>query len=205
MRTRIKRKETKNDGVVFAPASKKQELFIESDTTITVFGGSAGCYDGETEYLSPTGWKKFSDYDGGKVAQWNPKDDTANFVIPDEYIKKPCSHMDTISAKGLNFKLSDEHRVVYFNEHNLNLPKVISFSEMKNRHNKSVNGFKGKVKTTFKVNNVGIPLGESEVRLSVAIQADGCIRHFNDDGTKSVSVRVSKERKINRLICLLES
>lgn len=42
IRTRRKNNTTSKETTVFAPASLKQQQFIESDTTITVFGGSAG-------------------------------------------------------------------------------------------------------------------------------------------------------------------
>lgn len=114
IRTRKKNNSTPKETPVFAPASLKQQQFIESDTTITVFGGSAGCYDGETEYLSPNGWVKIRNYDGGKVAQWNQTTNQKEFVQPEEFIKKPCPEMYRIKSDTIDFKLSDEHRVCYY-------------------------------------------------------------------------------------------
>lgn len=114
IRTRRKKNTTQKDTTVFAPASLKQQQFIESDTTITVFGGSAGCYDGETEYLSPNGWVNIRNYDGGKVAQWNQTTNQKEFVQPEEFIKKPCPEMYRIKSDTIDFKLSDEHRVCYY-------------------------------------------------------------------------------------------
>src|ERR1700757_1870690 len=31
-----------------------------------------GCVDGDTEYLTPTGWQKIKDYTAGLVAQYEP-------------------------------------------------------------------------------------------------------------------------------------
>lgn len=188
--------------MVFAPASKKQEDFINSDTTITVFGGSAGCLSADAEYFSPTGWKKISEYDGGLVGQWT-RSNKLELVQPQEYIKLPCKSMKRMTARGLDFTLSNEHRVVFFNDHAIDKPKVISWSEVLERHSKSVKGFSGKIKTTFEVSTVGLDLTDDEIRLQVAIQADGSIYKRKTDGLCTVNISVSKERKNVRIRELL--
>ena len=72
-----------------------------------------GCVDAETEYLSPTGWRRMDQYDGGAVAQYN-LDGTSEFIQPTEYVKKPCLDMIRIKTKyGVDQLLSPEHRVLY--------------------------------------------------------------------------------------------
>ena len=46
-----------------------------------------GCVDSETEYLSPTGWVKISEYTSGLVAQYVPETGAVEFVEPLEYVK----------------------------------------------------------------------------------------------------------------------
>jgi hypothetical protein len=41
------------------------------------------CVDGDSEYLSPAGWRKIRDYDGSQVMQYDPADGTGRFVLPD--------------------------------------------------------------------------------------------------------------------------
>lgn len=69
----------------------------------------------DTEYLSPDGWRRMDQYDGGLVCQVTPKG-KGSFVKPIRYIKKPCKHMLLFSNKeGLSFLCSYDHRVLYYN------------------------------------------------------------------------------------------
>jgi hypothetical protein len=75
----------------------------------------AGCVDSETEFLSPTGWVKISQYTGGPVAQFAPDTGVASFVVPDAFIKKPCKEMIRIKTTyGVDQLLSGEHRVLLY-------------------------------------------------------------------------------------------
>ena len=189
----------------FAPSSKKQAAFLQSDSFFTTYGGSMGCFRSDAEYLSEYGWKRISDYDGGKVAQWTSHTNKVDWVKPLEYIKLPCEQFTQMTARGLDFILTDEHRVPYFNEHDLKTPKVISWADVKSRHLKSKSkGWTGKIKTTYNVVNKGLDLSDDTIRLQVAIQADGTIKHVSQNGFKSVFIRVSKDRKAERLTKLLD-
>lgn len=75
-----------------------------------------GCVDSETEYLSPTGWVKISEYAGGQVAQYHPDSREIEFVDPIEYIKKPCATMIRFVGNGFDQLLSPEHRVLIYRE-----------------------------------------------------------------------------------------
>jgi predicted phage terminase large subunit-like protein len=177
-------------------------MFLASESDITLFGGSAGCLAASAEYLSETGWRRFDSYSGEKVAEYNFSNDSLEFVQPKEYIKLPCESFKRIKARGLDFTLSPEHRVVYWNEKGSGEPLVISFEEMLNRHEKSrTKGWTGKIKTTFKSTCSGIDLSEGEIRLQVAVQADGrVVKEGKDNYTQ---MRFSKERKYKRLIEML--
>jgi RNA-splicing ligase RtcB len=50
---------------------------------------STSAVDAETEYLSPTGWRKISEYDGGKVMEYSAASGHGRFVTPEAYIVKP--------------------------------------------------------------------------------------------------------------------
>ena len=57
-----------SDGVLFKPASKKQEMFIQSQCFRTVYGGSAGGGKAQPLYskvLTPQGWKTMGDMQVG--------------------------------------------------------------------------------------------------------------------------------------------
>lgn len=184
------------------PASKKQEMFLNSDADITLAGGAAGCFDKDTEYLSRTGWKKFNTYSGEEIAQFDPITKDIQFVTPLEYIKLPCDTLSRMSARGLDMCLSDEHRVPYWSTKEYSkLPNVISFGEVKNRHISSkTKGWTGNIGTVFKNSFEDADISDGEIRLQVAVQADGrVVKEGKDNYTQ---MRFGKERKYNRLISI---
>lgn len=73
-----------------------------------------GCVDSETEYLSPTGWVKISEYSGGEVAQYHPDSRAIEFVQPDDYLVMPCPEMVRVRGPNVDQMLSPEHRVLLY-------------------------------------------------------------------------------------------
>lgn len=182
------------------PASLKQAQFLSSTSDITVFGGAAGCVDKDTEFLSEKGWKKISDYTvGDKVLQFDPETNKSCFIIPLNYIKAPCEYLTIFQSKSVDQCLSDEHRVLYYNENGTYHTKP--FRVIKERHIKSkTKGFTGKFKTTFNYSGAGIDMSEGELRLQVAVMADGrIVKEGKDNYTQ---MRFSKKRKYERLLYL---
>lgn len=190
--------------VLFKPASLKQAMFLQSDADVIVYGGSAGCTVASAEYMSEDGWKKISEYAGGKVAQYNPDNQSVEWVQPLEYIKKPCTSFKRMQARGLDFILTPEHRVPYFNDHAKDKVKVLTFEEVCRRHEKSATkGWTGAIKTTYKTSGEGFYLdgelvSDDMLRLQVAIQADGSIKGLQ------TFIRFSKHRKDKRLKDILD-
>ena len=159
-----------------------------------------GCVDSATEYLSPTGWRRMDQYDGGQVAQYN-LDGTAEFVQPTEYVKKPCAEMIHLSSpRGVDQLLSPEHRVLY-RQRRTNEWQVISAADLARRHGAARYGFEGGFETTFKMCGAGTGLTLAEVRLMVAIAADGS---FPKGTVQNYCVfGLVKQRKKERLRALL--
>jgi len=180
-----------------------------------------GCVDSETEYLSPEGWVKIREYTGGEVAQYNPDTRTAEFVEPEEYVKLPCKNMVRIKTKyGLDQLLSPEHRVLLEDGKRGTVhtkTETVSAQELMMRHDAYHNGFKHKVggtksgtntiafsaatiPTNFKlVGGTGVALSDPQLRLQVAVIADG---HFSSQ-TNRCTIRLKKDRKKQRLRMLL--
>lgn len=76
-----------------------------------------GCFDASTEYLTPTGWKRFDAYtDGDQVAQYHPDTGAIEFVDPIEYVKLPCQLMIHFKGPGIDQLLSPEHRVLLYRD-----------------------------------------------------------------------------------------
>lgn len=125
------------------------------------------------------------------------------FRKPLSYVKLPCDSFTRISGKGLQMTLSEEHNVLYWNEPKSN-PKTITWKEALKRHNKSkTKGWTGKIKTSFTgVNSQGVNLSEGDLRLQVAVMADGrIVKEGKDNYTQ---MRFAKKRKYDRLLRLCE-
>jgi len=76
---------------------------------------SMGCVDAETEFLTPTGWKRIADYqDGDLVYQIDPETLVGSFVLPTAYIKKPEKCLYHLKTKTLDIVTSAEHRNIIY-------------------------------------------------------------------------------------------
>lgn len=171
-----------------------------------------GCVDSETEYLTPTGWKRIADYQGGPVAQFNPDSGMAEFVEPSQWVKLPCDEMVRVKTTyGLDQMLSPEHRVLVYRGDRQDRREVVTAQSLLDAHNAcraslpaSLNGIPfghAAVGTVFRVaGGPGIPLTDAQLRLQVAVIADG---HFGS-GTNRCVVRLKRADKIQRLRHLLE-
>jgi superfamily II DNA or RNA helicase len=181
-----------------------------------------GCVDSETEYLSPTGWVKISEYKGGPVAQFLPHSASEiEFVEPEAYVKLPCTDMIRIKTQyGVDQLLSPEHRVLLedgkANHHKV---ETLSAAALAARHDAYHAGVRQKVggcrtgtqtialssatiPTTFlHIPTTSMPFTDAELRVLVAAIADGYFPRTST--TKHCTVRLKKQRKKDRLRDLL--
>lgn len=159
-----------------------------------------GCVDSATEYLSPFGWRRMDEYDGGEVAQYWPLTGAIELVQPDAYVKLPCPQMIRFkNARGVDQLLSPEHRVLAEFPYGERL-RVVSAAEVLVAHRENAQGFRGKIPNTFTVVGRGMDLSAAQLRLHVAVSADGYIQR---ESSRRCVVRLRKERKILRLRQLL--
>jgi hypothetical protein len=166
-----------------------------------------GCVDADTEYLSPTGWVRIADYAGGQVAQFSPDTGVAEFV-DGEYIKLPCDDMVRVKTKyGIDQLLSPEHRCLVYSKRNQAKYEVMSAAELRRREREHIGKSwstvafsQAAVGTTFSFDGPGIALTDAQLRVQVAVIADG---YFPTKSTARCFVRVKKERKQNRMRELL--
>lgn len=189
-----------------------------------------GCVDRDTEYLSPSGWKKISEYEWGQVAQYN-LDGTANFVQPDEYHVKPCKEMVHFKTKyGCDQMLSKDHRILlqsrvdgirrklphqYWRDdvkrdENWQLFETTPERLMQRFEKRFSKGGRvpGFIPTHFMMEGDGIDIGEFDLRLQVAFIADGSFGSkamvSSPSGNRKGSIRIKKQRKKERLEWLLD-
>ncbi len=161
-----------------------------------------GCVSADTEFLTPTGWKRIDKYvEGDMVAQFHPHKREIEFVLPTEYVKRPCQTMIAIAPnRGTSQRLSHEHRVLYYTPDGKH--HVVSAQQYAEQLWQQGPGyFKAKFCTTFSVRTSNkLPLNDYELRVMVAVIADG---HFQVEATNRCVIRLKKDRKIQRLHELL--
>lgn len=169
-----------------------------------------GCVDSETEYLTPTGWRRIADYTGGPVAQFFPDTGAAEFVEPVRFIKAPCESMIRIKTKcGIDQLLSPEHRVLAYSGRG-HKPVVVSAEEVLTAHDEYHVGAPARLgSTTFRTVGIeatfsvrggpGMPISVEEARLQVAVVSRGKLLGDRD----KCRVRLFKVRQVSRLQALL--
>ncbi len=129
-------------------------------------GGGAMCVDGDTEFLTPEGWKAIRDYGGDLVGQWDNGDLT--FVKPYAFFKSPAKDMiRVVSPEALDMVVSPDHDVVLETSKGgmIKKPAKMLFDE-----NGVKNGNHGFIPTAFSFTDTteGIPLTDDQIRLQVA-------------------------------------
>lgn len=171
-------------------------------------GVDIGCVDKDTEFLSPTGWKKISEYDGELVLQYDEFTGQGRWVKPEAYIRKPATVFYHLKTKyGVDQMLSPDHRVFYrgmSRTPGAGKLKVSSAQEVKDIHENNVLGWGGKFLTTFCLadEKEGIHLTDEALRVQIMVMADGSFNSSSGVTTRCV-LRLKKERKIARAIHLL--
>lgn len=189
------------------PYPHQKEWFEKTkDLERFAFWWEMGCVDAETEYLSPEGWVPISQYRGGKVAQWSPSGGLSGhvtFVKPLRYVVRPCEEFITLRhPRGLSQVLSPDHRVPYFTKHGNQL-HVTTAQELAERLNASErSSVRLPVRCQRSWSSPGLPLTDQELRLQVAVMADGSFPSHSPH-TRRCSVRIKKQRKVARLRTLL--
>lgn len=163
-------------------------------------GGGAHCVDGDTEFLTPHGFKKIRDYQKGDlVGEWDFG--KLNFVEPLAYIVGEAGVMYHIqSSDALDMVLSENHDVVMVTSKGNVIKKQVK-QLFENGGIK--NGNHGFIPIAFRYSKEkgNLQMTDDEIRLQVAFCADGTIiRERSRD-----RVRVKKERKKERMRELLLS
>lgn len=168
--------------------------------TLFLMRGAPGCVDNNTEFFNGFEWKFINSYSlEDQVLQYN-YDGTTSLVFPENYIKEPCNDFFQIKTKyGINQCITKDHNIVYVSKRG-NILKT-SFEKMYKKHIENKDGFRGKIIGSFSTfGDNKINLSDNEIRLMVAISADG---YFTKSNTNYCKVNIKKERKKERLEYLL--
>lgn len=164
-----------------------------------------GCVDAHTEFLTPRGWKRIDQYaDGDLVAQYDIESNSMEFVSPEKYhvyeCNEPIYHFK--HSRGLDQVLTPNHNVLLFAEKNKSgeiKAKTVTASDLAN---KSAGCSHGRFLTaaTYEGGS-GISLSDEQLRIQVALMADG---HF-PNGSNTVRINLKKRRKKIRMQQLLDA
>jgi DNA polymerase I-like protein with 3'-5' exonuclease and polymerase domains len=150
------------------------------------------CFSGDTEVLTEDGWVRLDEYHGGKVAQW--EDGIISFV-DGEYIisNKPCGVH--ISNKHIDIMSTVDHRCLLQHRKTGGF-KVFRADDYPNdwkQLNAGIHGF-----------SRGSTWSDMELRLLMALQADGSFNYAGGRWKGSVTFIFGKKRKSDRLKWILK-
>lgn len=165
-------------------------------------GVDIGCLDAETEFLSPTGWVRMDKWKNHEVLQYDLFRDVASFVKPHTHIRRKNSKgfYKLKHARGLDQLVSEDHRVLFYSGTRSRgfAPKTFFARDLVEQQSKLKKPMGGGFRTTFAVDHPPLNLSDSEIRVVMMIQADGCLR-----SKELVELHLRKERKIERAEMLL--
>lgn len=178
-------------------------IAYEGSVCVNGVGFDIACLDAETEFLSPLGWKKLSDYKGEEVLQYNPENNEATFVFPLNYIhnEKDEDFFHINHDDGLDMVVTPNHKIIWwkgYKSRGYKNWKVSTAQEFVDHHNSLSKGLSGGIKTTFNFTANGLGLSDNILRVIIMISADGC-----DRGNHKFELHLKKERKILRAKQLL--
>lgn len=168
-------------------------------------GVDIGCVDADTEYLSPTGWRRIKDYAGEQVMQYEPISGAARFVQPERFIVKDCPEFLHFRTKyGINQMLSPDHRMLIWRIKGRDRRReidVVTAANFEFEHTQLVQGLRAEFETAFApFLDTKLGLSDDQIRVQVMFHADG---HLDKYGTGVL--RFKKTRKITRARMLLLS
>lgn len=177
-------------------AMQELEEFIKSGGTTFNLSGAPGCVDKDTEFYTRNGWVKISEYNDEEILVYD-NDSNTHYEKPSNYIKQPCSTWYNFTQHKGNVlqKLSGEHTVVYKTSKN-NIYKKSAEDLYKEKTSIRF------ISTFNPPKSVGVEYSDNEIRLIVAVAADGS-RHNKAKGMFRVNLK--KPRKITRFRQLLNS
>lgn len=178
--------------------NRKQQLF----GNIVIMAGGAGCYPKDTEFFTGNSWKKISDYtDGDNVLIFNKEKNISYLSKNVEYINLPLDNFYRIKNRRLDFVTSETHKHLLISDKTKKLYDSTT-KDLFDKHNSLSRGNKSMLLTGFNyVGGSGIELTENELRLYIAIIADGYVINKN---TNRIRISLKKDRKIKRLTELLK-
>lgn len=142
------------------------------------------CLTGDHEVLSPEGWVRLDEWNGGEIAQWNT-DKTLEFKEATAQVFANSQPMVQVQSRRVSLITTPEHKQPYYTGRGTFA--VGQIGERKMLNSVPVGG-----------QLLGEFLPATQTRASVMMQADGCNVHSN-----LIRFHFSRPRKIDRCVGLL--
>lgn len=165
--------------------------------------GATGCVDMDTEYLTPTGWKRIADFvEGDTVGQYHA-DGSLTFVKPIEYVNMEYPMFFHFKTASFDQYLTPGHRVIYRSRKTGKLMEKAA-EDIVGLHNGSKHGWAaGEFIGDYTYSGEGLALSDDEIRLMVAVMADGSFYKRAGHHPNYCIFHVKREDKKERLRSLL--
>lgn len=153
------------------------------------------CFDESHEFLTKTGWKNVKDiteYD--EVLQFN-EDHTSEFVKPLRVIhKKYSGNLYKFNTGAVSFAVTENHRLVFEDS-----KKELTIKLAKDTCGSNWFTF---TSSFGNIENPEYDITDDEIKLAVAVQADGSIQQRPESRVPSCQITISRQRKIDRLLSI---
>lgn len=157
--------------------------------------GNHDCYAKGTEILTENGWKDISKHeDNLKIAQFDLKSGEISFALPLGRVEKEVDSVVDISGISTRQVVSDNHDVVIGGK---KIPASLLLKGIVKVEHKDF-----RYSGLFK--DGGIAVDDDVLRLAVWTVMDGCIVNEKKTGKTRIQFHLSKERKIAKLIEILD-
>lgn len=177
-----------------------------SQAVIRTIRGPQGCLPPETEVMTRRGWISIRDFDPREEALvYNPSTQTARFDAVEKVVLPDSGFWRLKNHHAVDMEVSDEHKVWYQTYYERKRKGrgaswVVRSGAEVGEHIASGKSLDAYIPATFDYESDSeYPLTDDEIRLSVAIAADGNVPKAG----KRVYVGIRKERKKERLRMLL--
>lgn len=173
--------------------------------TFILLGGRGGCLSADHEFLTKSGWKRIDQYSiSDDVLVYDVENNSTKFEPPEAYINLPCDEFYHFKSRGMDMMLSEEHTVLFNKKFNREVWRTEKAKDIAEQHGRLAEGWDGLVPCSFPApeNVSGIPLSDDELRLMVAVCADGS---FALQTTNHCRMALRKDRKKSRIEGLLDS
>lgn len=163
-------------------------------------GYDIGCLDKDTEFLTTSGWVKISDYNNQDIMIYDRDKDICFYEKPNAYIVNDCKEFYHLDNGVVDQMLTHDHNVLMFSAKNKKHAVSDTLVNWVERNQELAKGVSHLFKHTLPlVKEEGVDLSDDEIRLIIAIQADGSITRGN------VRFHLKKDRKVQRLYSLMEA